>query len=244
MPVSKNGRMIGGFDSVQAVRRSGKGPAGPRLRNSDLHLKVKEEPGKPAEETPRKSGKFARTIVPEKHEIECYSCSYKFVLTGKLHDTFCPKCKELLKVDHRIIEDECEEEMATIGTVEIRPEARINGARIVGGNVILAGDARGATIHAFRTLELCDGANLDFKTVEIKDLVIRPGAKFTFRNKLQCRNLEVRGSIRANFQADGRVTVFPGGCLRGQVRAPHLVVEEGGGLKAKVAITDGAKVGV
>jgi cytoskeletal protein CcmA (bactofilin family) len=42
--------------------------------------------------------------------------------------------------------------------------------------------------------------------------------------------------LRAKLTATGTVTVKPGGSLEGEVQTEHLIIEDGGGLKAKARI--------
>ena len=44
------------------------------------------------------------------------------------------------------------------------------------------------------------------------------------------------GALRAKLESTGVITVKPGGLLEGQIQAQHLIVEEGGGLKAQLRI--------
>ena len=44
----------------------------------------------------------------------------------------------------------------------------------------------------------------------------------------------VEGELDAQIHADRSVVIRPGGVLRGEVHTSHLVIDEGGGLKARV----------
>ena len=49
-------------------------------------------------------------------------------------------------------------------------------------------------------------------------------------------HLELLGTLEADVEAAGLVSIRPGGHLKGTVRGAHLQVEEGGGLSARVFI--------
>ncbi len=65
---------------------------------------------------------------------------------------------------------------------------------------------------------------------------IAPGAEFKFKQEARYRNVEIFGSLQAKLESTGIITVKPGGLLEGEVQAQHLVVEDGGGLKALLRI--------
>ena len=90
--------------------------------------------------------------------------------------------------------------------------------------------------EALRVMELGAGAIFSEKAVSAPDLRIAPGADFKFKQEIKYRNVEISGLLRARLTATGVVTVKPGGLLEGEVSTEHLVVEDGGGLKAKVKI--------
>jgi cytoskeletal protein CcmA (bactofilin family) len=63
-----------------------------------------------------------------------------------------------------------------------------------------------------------------------------PGAEFKFKQEARYRNVEIFGTLHAKLESTGIITVRPGGLLSGEVQAQHLVVEDGGGLKATLRI--------
>jgi len=228
--------LIDGFTSVQAVRRSGDTPSGPRFRPSRTTLPGMEKMNAGEEGIRKPGGRIGHTVLPVKHEVECYECGYPFKLPGHLYDTFCPKCHKPLVMTRCIIDGECTGITKTIGTIEIKKEGILKDAELIGGDVILAGNAKEGTIHATRRLELCAGAEFDFVGIRTKDLFIRRGGKFVVSGKIFCRNLEVEGKLRSRIFSAGTVIIRSGGYLLGEVRGPHLIVENGGGLKAKISV--------
>ena len=90
--------------------------------------------------------------------------------------------------------------------------------------------------RALRTLELGAGAIFSEKAVSGSDLRIASGADFKFKQEAKYHNVEVFGAFRARLEATGVVTVKPGGLLEGEIHTEHLIVEDGGGLKADLHI--------
>ena len=191
----------------------------------------------------RLGARVARTAVPVKHLIECYECSYKFQMHGRATSTHCPKCRALLDLTDHTIETDWEETIKTAGTIRLTPTGVLKGGNLVGADVIVEGIIEGGRARALRLLELGAGAIFSEKAVSAPDLRIAPGAKFKFKREAAYHNVEILGTLHAKLDATGVVMVKAGGLLEGEVRAGHLIVEEGGGLRAALHIAprDGKK---
>lgn len=233
MPGSKSTNVIDGFASVQAVRRQ-------RARGPGHARAVPEPPRKPEPPKPRNQARIGHTVVPTRHEIICYECDYAFTMSGRLDTTICPKCHEQLLMRDETITGAWAAPIRTIGTVDIQAGAVMKGADIIATDVILAGDARGATIRACRRLELCQGAAFDVSLLRVRDLLIRRGNRIVIKDDVVCRDLMVEGELKAQVFTKGTTTIAPGGLLRGAFRGAHLIVQEGGGLMAKIALDPSA----
>jgi cytoskeletal protein CcmA (bactofilin family) len=107
---------------------------------------------------------------------------------------------------------------------------------LIGAEVIIEGIIEGGRARALRTIELGAGAIFSEKAVSAPDLRIAPGAEFKFKQEARYRNIEIFGTLHAKLESTGIIIVKPGGLLEGEVHAQHLVVEEGGGLKAMLRI--------
>lgn len=228
--------VINGLASVRAATRAGSGSKGPKLRSADSKSPPRRAPAKKKPGV-APSRNIARTVLPEKHEIVCPDCGYAFKLQGRFEKTFCPKCRVTLEMTHHVIDKPWQGVIKTIGTVEIKKEGEIKGGRIVAGRVIVSGDITGADISACGRLELCKGAVLDPSKLKINDLVIRKDGTFRIPGTLACRNVQVEGTLRAKVFSEGVVTVKPAGLLQGEIHTAHLVVEAGGGLKARMYVS-------
>jgi len=234
---SKDPSVIDGFSSVQAVRHAGRSSNGPRTRPSRTTLPATTaKPDEKKNTVGKLASRIGHTVIPVKYEIVCYECAYTFTLTGRLQDTICPKCHALLDGSDHTIDREWTGTIKTIGTIELKPEGALKGGEFIARNVIIAGHAEEGIIQAYQRLALGAGATFDVARIRMKDLVIRKDGKFTITSKFTCRNLEVEGELKAKVFIEGIVRIRRGGFLRGEVYTPHLVVEEGGGLWAKVVV--------
>jgi hypothetical protein len=113
----------------------------------------------------------------------------------------------------------------------------LENVRIRAGNVILEGALdEHSTIECTQWLELGGQANPHPRQLTMRNLRIAAGSAMKFKYKLQVHHLELLGTLEADVEATGLVSIREGGHLKGTVRGAHLQVEEGGGLSARVFI--------
>jgi cytoskeletal protein CcmA (bactofilin family) len=190
----------------------------------------------PPTDLQKTGARVARTTVPVKHHIECYECGYKFQVHGRATTTHCPKCRVLLDFKDHLIDSEWVETIKTAGTIRLTATGVLKSGDLIGAEVIIEGIIEGGRARALRTIELGAGAIFSEKAVSAPDLRIAPGAEFKFKQDTKYRNVEIFGTLHAKLESTGIITVRPGGLLSGEVQAQHLVVEDGGGLKAMLRI--------
>ena len=236
MGSSKRANMIDGLSSVRAVRHSGRAARDPRLRQSRSTLPALDgrAPAKPDE--PALRGRIGRTVIPPSQEVFCYECGYRHKVTGRMHNTICPRCHKTLDNSDHAISGKFSHNLRTIGNIEIGPDASLSNASLTARDIIVAGSAGDSRLQACRCLELRSGASVDLSLVEARDLKISAGGRFSFTGEITCHNLYVCGELRANVHAAGTVRIEQGGCLRGRLHGASLIVEEVGGLKARLKI--------
>ncbi len=180
-----------------------------------------------------------RTVMPARHVIECYECGYKFQLHGRAAKTNCSKCRAVLDLSDHTIDSDWSESLRTTGTIRLTARAILNAGDLIANDVVLDGLLEGGRVRAMRRLELGPGAIFSEKAIAAADLKIGDGASITFKQEANYRDVEVCGTLNARLHASGIVTVKPGGLLTGEVHAAHLIVEDGGGLKATLHIAPG-----
>ena len=222
-------QIIDGFSSVQAVKRSGKGAA-PRTRASSTRLPAQPEPR--ASKSTEGEARIGHTAVPVTHELVCYQCDYAFKIRGHIHYTFCPKCKKQLDMGDHTVDGRLSIDVKTMGNIEVKPDAVLDNVTLVAQNIVLAGDARLATLQATRRLELRPGAKVDLKTVSARDFLVGPDMTFSTRRKLRCRQLEVGGTLRANVQAEEVAVLRATAAFSGELYCARLEVEDGARISA------------
>ncbi len=230
MPKNRKVNTLDSYATIRAVARTK--PVPQPTTDPDAQTSTEAPPSDPQ----KLGARVARTTVPVKHHIECYECGYKFQMHGRATTTHCPKCRALLDLTDHTIDAECVETVKTAGTIRLTPTGVLKNGNLIGSEVILEGIVEGGRVRALRVIELGAGAIFSEKAVSAPDLRIAAGAEFKFKQEIKYRNVEISGAVRAKLTAMGVVTVKPGGLLEGEIRAVHLIVEDGGGLKAKAHI--------
>ncbi|MBM4148864.1 MAG: polymer-forming cytoskeletal protein [Lentisphaerae bacterium] len=227
MPPSSEVNVIDGFASVQAVRHSrGRGPEPDRTPQPDRQAA-------PPRQEPQDGPRIGHTIVPLKRDLVCYGCNYAFVLTGRFDRTFCPKCRMELDLTDHVIEREFTGTLKTLGRIEIRHGAVLREADIVAGDAVVLGDAAAASIRACRAIELCLGGRFDQDRIFAPSIVVASGNRLSPQKPFSCGDLDIEGTLNAQVYSSGTVRIRRGGALNGELHARHLVLEEGGGLRAR-----------
>jgi len=231
VPRNRKVNTLDGYATIRAVARTKSMPG-----SSPPASKADAATDNPPADLARPGARVASTAVPVKHLIECYECSYKFQMHGRATSTHCPKCRALLDLTDHTIDSEWAETIKTAGTIRLTPTGVLKGGDLVGAVVIVEGIIEGGRVRALRLLELGVGAIFSEKAISAPDLRIAQGADFSFKQEGRYRNVEVLGTLNAKLDAKGVITVKAGGLMQGDIRAEHLVVEDGGGLKARLHV--------
>lgn len=240
MPKNRKVSTLDGYATLKAAARASKAPEKPRP--AAAHAPPSAPPAAPAG-LQKLGAHLTRTVMPARRVIECYECGYKFQLHGRAANINCSKCRATLDLTDHTIAGERSETLKTAGTIRLAPTGILKAGELVGNDVVLEGSVEGGTVRAMRTLELGQNAIFSEKAVRAPNLKIAQGAFITFNQVARYRDVEVLGTLKASLRACGVITIRAGGLLMGDVHAQHLVVEDGGGLKATLEITSAATAG-
>lgn len=233
--MSKKTKVVDGFSVVQSLAKAiqdGSAPApGTRRELQDT------KPSMPQAAKPADSPHIVKTIQPTRRTIRCFDCGYEFQLSGTTRTIYCSKCRERIDLGDVVVDRAWSEDIQTGGTVIIKPGGRLQQAKVLAGNVILEGEIDAeSTIECTQWLEIGGDAEPNPRQLTMRNLRVAAGKEIQFRYKLQVHHLEIQGTLEADVEATGLVSIREGGHLKGAVRGEHLQVEEGGGLSARVFI--------
>ena len=231
----KRTKMMDGYSVVQSLAKAKQDGVlphpGARRAAEDLSSRP------PPTAMPGDNPHIVKTIQPTKRTIRCFKCGYEFLLAGTTKTIYCSKCREKIDLGDYVIDRPWSQEIKTGGSVIVRPTGRLENVRILAGNVIFEGDMdENSSIECSQWLELGGQARPNPRQITMRNLRIAAGAAMQFKYKLQVNHLELLGSLEADVEAAGLVSIRAGGHLKGTVRGGHLQVEEGGGLSARVFI--------
>ena len=236
---------IDGFAYVQAMKRaSARSAIKPKVHDTAdkellLDSGVKTSSASQNRVAPMRTG--GKVAVPTKRLVICYSCGYSHTLSGRMHHSFCPKCRTKLITEDLVVSGQLTEDILTIGDVTITADAVFDpGLRVTGRRVVLGGDVTPlASITAMGNIEIC--SNAQFAGVELINpsgqVVVPSGEVVSLEAAFVCGVLHVYGYLRASVTVNQSACVFAGGLLEGAFRGPSLVVEDGAGLVGEVALT-------
>ncbi len=239
----KKAKVVDGYSLVRAMAHAaeGGGDVRPRLREAGAEASAAPRPAGAAGAgavAPPVAGSIGKTIQPTRRTIRCFSCGYEFQLSGSIGAIYCSKCREKIDLGDVVVDGERHTAVRTGGMVHVKPGGVVkSGVQVMAGNVLLEGRLEsGAAVTCTQWLEIGPGAEATPRQLETRNLRIGPGAEWAVAGKLQVHHLEVLGTLEANVESDGVVTVRAGGHLKGTVRGAHLQVEEGAALEARMFI--------
>ncbi len=227
--------VIEGFRSVQAIQRSGTAPKVAKTHHPAARLPEKKRSDKPSD-TQKANARIGHTAMPARHQLTCYECGFEFILTGRLDNTICSKCRKTLEITDHVVAGKWSYDVKTLGTIEVRPEADFEAVNLVCGNLVLEGNIEACTVTVCRALTLKKGAKFDLDKMTLTDVVVAPKARLSLKRKFTCRHLELGGQLSTQLHADGRVTLKAGSTFTGEIHTASLDVQEGAALKATLNI--------
>ena len=235
--------IIDGFNSVQAMKRaSSRAPARPRVHDSADKAPPAEAPPAAADAPPAPPTRAGgHVVVPAKRLVICYACGYSHTISGKMHHSYCPKCRTNLNTEDVLVSGPRSEDVLTIGNVTIGPDASFApGVKVTGQNILLDGDATPlASITATEAMEIGTHAKFDAAIVNNVSGVVRipAGNDIALDSRLSCSELEIFGTLRASVSVMKSARIHPGGALIGAFHGPTLLMEDGGGLVGEVDLS-------
>lgn len=238
--MSKKAKEVDGLTLVRALqeaRAAGHRPPLPSAKPAVSPEKGAEgHPSDVRDTTPR----IGRTTAPPRQDIFCYECGYAFTVTGRPHTIICPKCRHTLDQADYTLEGEYTASVKTTGAIRLAPGALLRGGTLIARDISLAGAMDGGAVKALRRLVLETGSVFEIERITAPELVVRAGVVVRFDGPRAFRRLEIEGEVEGDLEVSGLLVVKSCGSFLGRARAARMVVEEGAGVRAELAIFPGA----
>lgn len=234
--------IIDGFNSVQALKRvASRAPTKPRIHDSADKGSTVAAPVAADATAPPPPRLGGHIVVPAKRLVICYACGYSHTISGKMHHSYCPKCRTNLNTEDVLVSGPRSEDVLTIGNVTIGPEASFTpGVKVTGQKVFLDGDATPlASLRATEVLEVGSHAKFDAAIVDNVSGMVRIPAEndVTLDTRLACAELEIFGTLRASVSVMQSARIHPGGMLIGAFHGPTLLMKDGAGLIGEIDLS-------
>lgn len=237
MAQSEDPVTLDGFSTVQALRRARTAP--PAGSEGAAAPQPEQNANQPVH--PQPQVRIRHTIMPARHTIRCFHCSFQFVNTGRLDKVLCPKCRMFLSTEPQTIDGIWSGRVQTLGTITVAGGGDVKSGELAAMDLLLYGRVSGGRVDVMRRLELFPGSSLDLVTFRYADLLVHHGMTLAPSDAIKCSTLTVAGEVEAKVECTGCVTITATGTFRGSIRAPSMIIEDGATVEADVAVgTDAA----
>ena len=185
-----------------------------------------------AAKTPSKPSKAPKAPREKKEEpprevrkINCFQCGTTLEVAPSAQSTMCKRCSAHVDLQDHTITGSVSKNFRTKGRIVVEEGGFLFNTETTASEVILKGRFLGKLV-AEQTLEV-------HRTAEIKGtfkagrLIIPAGNVFRWRDPLALQDADIAGELLANVHATGTVILRASARFFGDLRAAHLVVEEG-----------------
>ena len=179
---------------------------------------------------------ISRTTLPPRQHIRCFECGYEFNLAGRMHSTYCPKCRTTLDLAGYTIDSASSEPLKTLGSIRITRRGIVTSAHLLATDIELAGRIKDSLVQAFNALVIHPGADFVRKEINSNDLRIEPGAQVRLKDEAAYRHVDIAGSLHTELYATGLVTIRSTATFTGKIHSGRLVVEDGATVLADMDI--------
>ena len=172
--------------------------------------------------------------VPEQRSVSCFDCHAEFAVPAAAQSTMCKRCSSYIDLHDYTINHAVSKNFKTKGRVVVEGKGYVFNTEVIARDIIIKGRILGK-LAAEHSLTV-------YSTAEIKGtfrtplLVIPTGNCFHWKEPLRVGSVEILGELVSDICADLSVIVRATGRLFGNVRARHLVVEEGAVLMGQACV--------
>jgi cytoskeletal protein CcmA (bactofilin family)/DNA-directed RNA polymerase subunit RPC12/RpoP len=176
--------------------------------------------------------------APEHKRVNCFDCGTELDVPAVAQSAMCKRCSSYIDLQDYTINNAVSKNFKTKGRFVIEPKGYVFNTEVVAQEIVIKGRLIGK-LAAERSLTI-------YSTAEIKGtfrtplLFIPAGNFFHWKEPLRGNSLDISGELVSDVHAEATVILRATGRLFGNVRARHLIVEEGAVLVGQANIGESA----
>lgn len=164
--------------------------------------------------------------VPQKAVI-CFQCGLISLVPQGAFSTKCRHCSAYINLDNVILHKKSHKTLIqTRGDVTVKSGTDFKGINIHSHNLTLGGKISG-NFECSGTCLIKENQHIT-GTVRVHSLVIEKNVSATFAKTVETANASISGTFNGFLEASGTVTIHKTGKILGDVKAPKLIIENGG----------------
>lgn len=170
----------------------------------------------------------------ELRHLACFECGTELEVAVSAQSTMCKRCSSHIDLRDYHINKAVSQNFKTKGAFVIEPKGYVFNTEAIVGDAVIKGKFLGKLV-AEHSLTVYSSADIkgSFRTGR---LIVPAENQFRWKEEVNVGAAEIAGELVASLRAEGAVLLRASGRLFGDVRAGHLVVEEGAVLVGSVRI--------
>ncbi len=174
--------------------------------------------------------------APEQRRITCFDCGMELDVPAVAQSAMCKRCSSYIDLLDYAISNAVSKNFRTKGRFVVEGKGYVFNTSVIARDIVIKGQVIGK-LAAERSLTIYDTAEIK-GTFQTPLLVIPADNTFHWREPLRVGAVDIHGELVSHIHAETMVTVRSTGRLFGNVRARHLVVEEGALVVGQMNISD------
>ena len=176
---------------------------------------------------------------PEQKRVTCFDCGLDLEVPAAAQSAMCKRCSSYIDLQDYAINNAVSKNFKTKGRFVVEGKGYVFNTEVLARDIVIRGRVIGK-LTAEHSLTVYSTAEIN-GSLRAALLVIPAGNCFHWKQPLCVGGVEIIGELVSDIRADTTVTIRSTGRLFGDVRARHLVVEEGAVLVGQASI--GANAG-
>ena len=166
--------------------------------------------------------------------VMCFKCNTELHVSASAQSTMCKRCSSHMDLRDYEVASAVSKNFQTKGRFVIQPTGYLFNSETTATDIVVKGRFLGK-LFAESTLEIHTGAEIK-GTFKAAKLVIPAGQRFHWPEPLKLQAVDVSGELVANIETATTVVLKANARLFGNVRAHHLVIEEGAVVQGNMQV--------